>query len=89
MSVFSFCLKLLNFKFLDVNAKSGREGFVPLHIAGKYNCLEAAQALLQFRAKISVNCKTKESPLHFCARYGSIQVAEVFTLNFFGSYSCD
>lgn len=71
----------------DINAKSGKEGIVPLHIAAKHNCSKAAEALIQFSATVSLTSKTKESPLHYCSRYGGDQVAEVLYYSIsWGSY---
>ncbi|RDD41720.1 Transient receptor potential cation channel subfamily A member 1 [Trichoplax sp. H2] len=61
----------------DVNSKGGKDGIAPLHVASQHNCTEAAQSLIRFGATVHVNSKTKNSPLHYCCKYGSDGVAEI------------
>ena len=49
----------------------------PLHLAAKYNSLEAAKLLMQCKATVLCrDCKQK-TPLHHAARKGHQQMLEV------------
>ncbi|RDD41723.1 Transient receptor potential cation channel subfamily A member 1 [Trichoplax sp. H2] len=61
----------------DVNSMGGKDSIAPLHVAAQHNCTEAAQSLIRFGATVHVNSKTKNSPLHYCCKYGSDGVAEI------------
>lgn len=58
----------------DPNVKD-KYGFTPLHIAASLDCVEVATVLLTYEANPNIQTDyTKETPVHFAAKYNSINV---------------
>lgn len=66
----------------DVNLGGGADDQRPLHLASRYNSLQAVQTLLAMGAEINVKDAKGRTPLHYATRRGHDVVTKVcFKIN--------
>ncbi|OQV20269.1 Transient receptor potential cation channel subfamily A member 1 [Hypsibius exemplaris] len=68
---------LLESQLVDKNSP-GWNGETALHVAASQNELECAKLLLQHRADITRRCGSGGLPIHYAARFGSLDVLRFF-----------
>ena len=49
----------------------------PLHIAAKYNCVDAAKLLLKYDADVMAKLTNGQTPIHICCRKCHMDIVKV------------